>query len=65
MSPAAAPERTNRGGCRHGSGKEYRPVLSLLRSRRSVVVSWLIGTALAVASSALAFADGTGTLKPH
>ena len=65
MSPTAAPERMPRGGCRNGSGKGFRPVLQLLRSRRAVVVSWLVGTGLAVVSAALALADGGGTFKPY
>lgn len=35
------------------------------RISRPIIASWILGTALAVLSAAVAFADGGGTPFPH
>lgn len=36
-----------------------------LRSSRPILVSWILGTALAILSTAVAFADGAGSPFAH
>lgn len=38
---------------------------SLSRVRRSLVVSWILGAALAILAASSVFADGGGPLIPH
>jgi hypothetical protein len=40
-------------------------VLSLMRARRSLVMAWILGTALTLLAWSSVFADGGGTIVPH
>lgn len=40
-------------------------MFSFMRTRRSLVVAWVLGTALTLLASSSVFADGGGTLIPH